>query len=645
MQDGAFRTQTLGNVRSSIASKAAAAHLLLNATAAAPTANHVLYGSIAAALGSAGQMTYAMSNGELESLAEQYAAKVSISTSKFSFFLFPRIWGDDYDYSLWSNDCRCCHGKYYSDNNGFTIKRPIITINASLVIFYRFIIKVIRFGFGKLVQSVVASLSHFFYSLHGGFCVLNYTFFRKSLIIFCLKLKNSLKYIHLQGVSPINIAWGAWDGVGMAANANAVKAKLHSVGISSMRPDGGLEIMQRILAARPVVAATTLLVADIEWNRLLTNGRDHMQFYADLVVAKAAAAVDPIRRRTVVQQDYTAIVHSTLEHVLGHTVGADEPLLAAGLDSIGTGEVHSKLEHSTGITLPSTLVFDYPTASAIIALLLELQPHASTSPSKDEDSVGGGPLPIRRQRQSHEAVVSTISQRVSKVLGNAHGVDVPLMSAGLDSLGVGQLQKELADAFAIEIPATIAFDYPSISAIATFIESNLEVEEDEAEEDVVVVPESSAAALVATTTNKICTAAPTLTKAGYFSVPSIKRLQRMSEEELKQVPRFVIGRQGYGEIAFLYPVDLRYANLDDIVQIRKGSITLYPTSSKPLPGDGLNQPALLTFKKVFVRGKATKASVLAFKGVLLQACARMAATFVHWDPDEGAWIAKVDAFS
>ena len=35
---------------------------------------------------------------------------------------------------------------------------------------------------------------------------------------------------------------------------------------------------------------------------------------------------------------------------------------------------------------------------------------------------------------------------------------------------------------------------------------------------------------------------------------------------------------------------------------------------------------------------------MAFKGVLLQACSRMGATFVHWDPDEGVWIAKVEQF-
>ena len=151
---------------------------------------------------------------------------------------------------------------------------------------------------------------------------------------------------------------------------------------------------------------------------------------------------------------------------------------------------------------------------------------------------------------------------------------------------------------------------------------------------------------VPSSTTVISPLAPKLTKAGYFTVPSIRRLQRMSEEELKQVSRFVIGRQGYGEIAFLYPVDLRSANLDEIVQIGKGTITLYSGNKMktPLPGDGLNQPALLTFKRIFPKTKASKASIMAFKGVLLQACSRMGSTFVHWDSEAGVWILKLDQF-
>ncbi len=83
--------------------------------------------------------------------------------------------------------------------------------------------------------------------------------------------------------------------------------------------------------------------------------------------------------------------------------------------------------------------------------------------------------------------------------------------------------------------------------------------------------------------------------------------------------------------------------------IGKGSITLYGGGGggrmkTPPPGEGLSQPALLTFRRIFVKGKASKSSILAFKGVLLQACARAGATFVHYDSDRGSWIMKMDQF-
>lgn len=53
--------------------------------------------------------------------------------------------------------------------------------------------------------------------------------------------------------------------------------------------------------------------------------------------------------------------------------------------------------------------------------------------------------------------------------------------------------------------------------------------------------------------------APTLTRLGYFTVPSLRRLQRLSDAELRAVPRFVVGREGVGEVSFLYPGGLGWS--------------------------------------------------------------------------------------
>ena len=42
--------------------------------------------------------------------------------------------------------------------------------------------------------------------------------------------------------------------------------------------------------------------------------------------------------------------------------------------------------------------------------------------------------------------------------------NVPLMSAGLDSLGAVELRNGITAKFGISMPATVAFDYPTLQA-------------------------------------------------------------------------------------------------------------------------------------------------------------------------------------
>ena len=562
LRDAAIRAQTVANIRISAASKTDPARVFLSRTAATmPIHQHIMYGSIASSLGSAGQLPYAMANSELESVVSKSAS---------------------------------------------------------------------------------------------------------------------------QGIQSINVAWGAWASVGMAVNA-AVETKLTAVGITVLQPEIGLSIIHGLLRRSGTLKSSSFIAAGIQWSKLLFGGnRSKMPFYQDMLVASAAEKdanqSSNVHARTAEtrQQPETApvinmegLVMDAISKVLGRNLGLDEPLLAGGLDSIGSGEVHALLEKSARVSLPSTLVFDYPTAASIIGLLKEKIPAPREAVAAAAIASVADPrmhvLQIHQQLSLQE-ITDIVTRCVTKILGSDPGVDVLLMSAGLDSLGVPQLQKELASAFElIEIPTSIAIDYPTIESMAPYIARELDLKALALKEAAAVAAAAMAMAaeqdkmdvveentriqstILLAPSNTIAIAsplAPKLSKAGYFTVPSIRRLQRMSEEELSQVSRFVIGRQGYGEIAFLYPVNLCNANLDEIVHIGKGSITLYGNGKMktPLPGSGLNQPALLTFKRIFPRSKTSKGSIMAFKGVLLQACSRMGATFVHWDPDEGVWIAKVEQF-
>jgi acyl carrier protein len=64
-----------------------------------------------------------------------------------------------------------------------------------------------------------------------------------------------------------------------------------------------------------------------------------------------------------------SLVAEQVAAVLGGAVGPDDPLMAAGLDSLGATELQQGLADSLGLELPSTLVFDYPTVSSLAAFL------------------------------------------------------------------------------------------------------------------------------------------------------------------------------------------------------------------------------------------------------------------------------------
>lgn len=153
-------------------------------------------------------------------------------------------------------------------------------------------------------------------------------------------------------------------------------------------------------------------------------------------------------------QEVLAKVQQTVATVVGREVAAEEPLMAAGLDSLGSVELRNALEADLAVQLPSTLTFDHPTSAAIAALvtskmgpatvLRQAEPSEFDLTSDDEDYMESDV-----QEMALDSVKVQIAEAVQGILGSAVDASQPLMAAGLDSLAAVELKNSLSGKYDI----------------------------------------------------------------------------------------------------------------------------------------------------------------------------------------------------
>ncbi|EXG82136.1 type I polyketide synthase [Cryptosporangium arvum] len=194
---------------------------------------------------------------------------------------------------------------------------------------------------------------------------------------------------HARGLPATSIAWGAWDGAGMAADTPA-RDGLRRVGATGLDPRLALTVLGQVATAgepyvvvgelrrRPILTALlTLRPAP-----LLSELPGAADVLAEVRAARElqAEAASGLRGqlseldadgRTGLLRD---VVREQAAAVLGYPgpdrVDPERAFRDAGFDSLTAVELAARLSVVTGLRLSSTLVFDHPTPQALASHLL-----------------------------------------------------------------------------------------------------------------------------------------------------------------------------------------------------------------------------------------------------------------------------------
>eukprot|EP00435_Cladocopium_sp_Y103_P035571 s1052_g9.t1 len=171
----------------------------------------------------------------------------------------------------------------------------------------------------------------------------------------------------LESSRAITVQWGAWLDIGMAAQKPSHFKHLAQKGISA---ELGMAVLTSVLRN----SISSLGCAHMDWKPFLAKyGTGVPRYFSDLGKSATDEHLESQTPQVVSATSTLQLVHSVASEVIGD-LDPDEPLTAAGMDSLSAVELRRKLAQNLGegTALPSTIAFDYPTVRAI-ASHLDLQ--------------------------------------------------------------------------------------------------------------------------------------------------------------------------------------------------------------------------------------------------------------------------------
>ncbi|MCS7484848.1 type I polyketide synthase [Umezawaea endophytica] len=188
-----------------------------------------------------------------------------------------------------------------------------------------------------------------------------------------------------EGLPGVSLAWGTWaTETGMTTGlASTDRARIGQAGMPPMSVEQGMALFDAgIACGDPVVPA---MVLDVKGMRTRPEIPLLLQGLVPSSKRRAAArtrvdaggfvqrllALSAADRQELVEDVVRTRVAAVLRHGDSAAIDRDRKFKELGLDSLTAVELRNGLSAVTGLKLPATLVFDYPTASALAVYLLD----------------------------------------------------------------------------------------------------------------------------------------------------------------------------------------------------------------------------------------------------------------------------------
>ncbi len=206
-------------------------------------------------------------------------------------------------------------------------------------------------------------------------------------------------YRRVRGLPGCSMAWGYWEQAsGLTGDLSEIDiSRMTRSGVAALSSEHGLELFDNALKTGEAM----ILPVRLDLRAMRTQARIGIlpTLFSDLIripprrssqesrtLARRLAETPENERENILLELVRTQVATVLGHTSPETINTQQTFKELGFDSLTAVELRNRLNTTTGLLLPATLIFDYPTSTLVTQhLLTELtgtqQSLAKPSPS------------------------------------------------------------------------------------------------------------------------------------------------------------------------------------------------------------------------------------------------------------------------